>query len=277
MDIADAATFFDDDPVYDAYTGLLLFYGQTASFDDSSSDGATNRRRVLSVAPDIVMPTRGGLKLYSDLWIVGTGTPDGFQGDPVRRHFSMKRVTNLAALLTPTEALAASVGTPVYIHKHYFKEVVNAGTSADVDNYWNVFIPPGEAASRGSFLRLEDDTLLRVRNDYLPVEGLRVLQSDQLDVGARTTAVFRTGTLNRATDTVSSGTSTVNAIVIEPSKFYRFEHMSEPAIQKGDMTVFVPTTITPRVDQQFAMSGKNWRVLYTVAENGCWALLARLA
>lgn len=277
MDLAAASTFFDEDPVSDGYTGTFLFYGQTASFDDSNSDGATNRRRVLSVGPTVVAPARRVIEMYGDRWIMGVGTPDGWMGEVVRQHFSMKRATDLVAVLTPGQALAAAAGTATYIHKHYFKESVNTQTNADLDTFWNVFIAPGEAAERGTILRFADGTLFRVRNEYLPVEGLRVLQSDQLEAGCLTTASFDTGTFDPITETRTAGTAVVAALQIEPSKFYNYRHLSDPHTSKGDLMVFVPTSLTPKSNAIFVMDGQRWRVVTVQAEMDAWAIHARLS
>lgn len=261
MDIADASTFFDDEPVYDAYTGALLFYGQAAAYDDSTSDGATLRRRVLAVGPTVTIPERRAVKLYGDRWLVGTGTPEGFYGEVVRQNFSMKRATHLMALLTPGEALEGAAGTPAYVHKHYFKEVSNAITNSELDTYWNIFVSPGELISRGYFLRSSDARLYRVRTQYLPAEGLRVLQSDELEPDARTTATFKTGTYNPVLDETTGSSVVVNVIQMDTSKLYRYQHISDPQILKGDVTVVVPTALTPKPNDMFEMGGKQWRVL----------------
>jgi hypothetical protein len=277
MEISDAAIHFDKDPILDGYSGALLFYGQTASYDDSSQDGATNRRRVLSLAPALSMPTRRVVSLYGDRWVVGTGTPDGFLGSVIRQHFTMKRVTDLMAVLTPSEALAASAGTPAYVQRMYFKDVVNTLTDAEYDTQWNIFIAPGEAVVQGTFFRDADSRLYRVRQDYLPTEGLRVCQSDALDVGARTTATFGTGSYDPITDTTSAGTTTVNAITLDIPKFYRFLHVSDAKTLPGDIAVFVPSATTVVLGGTFTMGGATWRVMAKQTEMDATAIHARRA
>jgi len=275
--IHDAARYFDNDPVTDGYTGAVLFNAQTASFDDSNSDGATLRRRVLSLAPGLSIPTRRVISMYGDRWLVGTGTPDGFLGSVIRQHFGMKRVTDNMTLYTPNQAVALSGGTAVYAHKFYFRDVVNNLTEAEFDTFWNIFVAPGEAAAKGSFFRDADGRFYRVRNDYLPVEGLRVCQSDTLDAAARTTAVFNTGSYNPITDSVSAGTTTVNCIKLEPPKFYRFRYVSDPKLEPGDLCIFVPGSFAATTGQTFTMDGRKWRVLGVETELDAKALHVRLA
>ena len=277
MEIHDAAAYFDQDPITDGYSGAALFEAQTASFDDSSGDGATNRRRVLSLAPGLAIPARRVVSLYGDRWLVGTGTPDGFLGSVIRQHFTMKRVTDLMAVVTPTEALAASAGTPVYAQRLYFKDTVNSLTDAEYDTFWNIFVAPGEPVVQGTFFRDADSRLYRARNTYLPLEGLRVAQSDALDTDARTTATFQTGTYDPVTDTFAAGTAAVAAIKIDVPKFYRFQHVSDAQTQKGDLAVLVPTGTTVPVGQTFTMDTLSWRILGKQVELGAIAIHARRA
>lgn len=277
MEIYDAARYFDRDPISDGYTAVYLFDGQCASFDDSSSDGATNRRRVLSLAPGLSLPARRVISMYGDRWVVGTGTPDGFFGQVIRQHFTMKRVTDLFAVLTPGEAVAGSVGVPSYAQKVYFKDTVNSLTDSEYDTFWNIFVSPGEAVDKGTFFKDGSNRLYRVRNSYLPTEGLRVAQSDALDVGARTTASFSTGTRDPITQNFSAGSATVNAIKMDVPKFYRFAHMSDPLNHPGDLAVFVPSSTTVRQGQTFTMDGATWTILDKQVEIDCTAIHARRA
>lgn len=261
MDLHDAATFFDTDPFYDGYTAAFAFYGQTASFNDASSDGATNRRRVLSTGPAVVIPTRRVVSLYGDRWLVGTGTPDGFVGATIRLQYTTKRATDLVALLTPAQALAASAGTSAYVQKMYFKDVVNTLTDSEYDAQWNIFVAPAEPASKGTFVRDAAGRLYRVRNDYLPTEGLRILQSDELDSDAIQSCVFNTGVENVVTEVVAAGTTTLNCIQVDMPKFYRLRHVSDAKIQPGDVALFIPSSLTLKQGMTFTMLGSRWQVL----------------
>lgn len=277
MDISDASTFFDDDPVYDAYTGTFLWNAQVSSFNDSHSDGATNRRRVMSTGPGLAMPARQVIQLYGDRWLSGPSTPDGFQGVVTRQNFNMKRATDLMTLLTPGQALSGAAGTQAWVHKFYFKDDSDAMSSAEIDTFWNIFVAPGEPVAKGSFMKDANGRFYRVRNDYLPVEGLRVCQSDSLDVGSRMAATFNVGSYDPISDSYGPASAPTTVIAVELPKFYRFRYMSDPALQKGDMAVFVPSTIAVKQGAMFTMGGKQWRIMTVQAELDCNVIHARLA
>lgn len=277
MDISEAAVFFDNDPVRDGYTDAYLFDGQVASYDDSSSDGATVRRRVMSAGPGLSLPTRKVVSIYGDRWLAGRGTADGFQGAAVRQHFNMKRVTDLVSVLTPEEARAEASGTLAYVHKLFLKDTVNSITDSEYDCQFNIFIAPGETARKGSFLRDTDGRLYRVRSDYLPADEVRVLESDQLDTDALVTATFNTGTYNPATDSVSAGTTTSKIIVLDTPKFYRFRHVSDDRIKPGDMTMFAASSLNCQPGTEFEIAGVKWEVLTVQPEIDLLAIHARMA
>lgn len=277
MDLSDASVYFDEDPVYDGYTGTFLFKAQVASFDDAQSDGATNRRRVLSTGPGVALPTRRVVNLYGDRWLVGNSTTDGFYGEVVRQHQAMKRVTDSMTLLTPGQLLTNAAGVSLYAHKYYFSDIAGAMDSAEIDTFWNIFVAPGEAAAKGSFFKDGNARLYRVRNDYLPVECLRVCQSDTLDPAALVSVTWGTGTYDPVNDTVSGSTTVVNAVVLDTPKFYRFRFVSDPTNVKGDVAVFVPTTLTPKAGDSFTMGGVKWRAVTVQAELDAWAVHARRA
>jgi hypothetical protein len=273
MEFSDVNRFFDTDPVFDGYTGASLFKAQTASFDDSSSDGATSRRRVLQLAPGLVIPTRRVVLLYGDRWVIGNGTPDGFGGAPVRQHFTMKRATDLLALLTPGQALAAAAGTPAYVQKMYFKDVVNSLTDSEYDTQWNIFVAPNEPAGKGTFLRDAQGRFFRVRNDYLPTEGLRVLQTDSLDVAALQTGRFPSGTYNPVTEELTAGVVVVPTLWMDVPVFYRFRHISDDKVQPGDRAVFVPHNLVVQPGDLFTLEATTWSEYFAGMEGRAWRVL----
>lgn len=280
MRMRDVARHFDREPAYDGYTGALVFKCQYSSYDDSSGDGSTNRRRGMSVAPGTVIPARRCIALGSQKWLVGLPTDDSFLGDIARQNYNLKKVTNLIAVLTPALACAGAAGTNVYIQKYYFKDTSNARTDSEPGTFWNVFFSPDETVYKGAFLRDEAGLLYRVRQFYPVAEGYLVAQTDQLDDDARQTGVlFDSGVYDPITDTTSAGTISASVIQFELSKFYRFRQQQESQVLAGDKGVFVSATelATPKVGTQFVMLGLRWRIVAFQAELAAWVLHVRLA
>ncbi len=277
MEFSDVASFFDDDSVYDAYTGAFLFLAHTTAHDDHTSSGATARRRTLTTEPGTSPPTRRVISWYGTFWLVGNNNTDAFEGSEVRRSYGLKKSTGSMALLTPAQACTSAAGTAFYAHREYYRDMTDQRTSADYDVMWNVFCPFNEAVVKGSFLR-EGSVIYRVRNAYPSVDEFVIAESDQFDADALQTAVFvANSALDLTSDSMSTISTTVPVIQTDVSDYYTFHTAAESDILPGDRTVFVAkSAITPIVGADFTMLSATWRVLTIASENDSWALRARL-
>jgi hypothetical protein len=277
MDIADVDSYFDDDPVYDAYTGALLFHCHTTPHDDHTSSGATARRRTMTTVPGTAAPARAVVQIHGETWLVGNSNVDSFQGVPIRRSYGLKKSSGLVSALTPGEVCLAAAGTEFHVHKEYFRDTQDAKTSADWDVMWNVFCPPGEPVAKGTFLR-QGATLLRVRNAYPSIEDLTIAEADQLDADARQPVTFISSVLDLVADTRTATSVSTWAIQTDPQKCYQFRTLAESTLQPGDRAVYIAkAAYMPVVGAEFTMQGAKWRALTIVSEQDAWLLHVRLA
>jgi hypothetical protein len=195
----------------------------------------------------------------------------------VRKSYTMKHATDLAKIGTPGNAINNIGLTLVYVQKQFFRDTFNTLTEADSNIGWNVFLSPGEAIDNGSFI-ITPDISLRVRKTYLPVEGLRIAECDELNKINQLTAVFiANGTYNTATDSYATVSITTPVYVIDYNQLYRLHTVADAPYLPGDEAVLVPkSAITPVVGSQFTMGGTSWRVLTVQTELDCWLLHARV-
>lgn len=276
MEFADAVTFFHTDPVYDAYTGALLFYGQTVP-RVINSPGATSRQRTLETAPGTTLPARRAVRWYGSAWIVGNSTLDSYDGDVVKTNFDMKLASDTMTYLTPGQATLGQAGTAFYAHKEYNGDRTDPVSSSDYDTMWAVYCATSEPLSKGTFLNM-GGTLLRVRNTYVTHEDFRLVEADQFDDDTLQTAVFNTGSFSLRNDSFAEGNSPVQVIQTDVPKFYEWRTAAESGMQAGDRTVFVAqSSLTPKPGMTFTMLGRGWRALSVVPDHDAWAIHARPA
>jgi hypothetical protein len=274
MDLLDVASYFDEDEIFDAYTGQFLFYAHTRPHDDHTSSGATVRRRTMTAAPGTAPPARRAIRWYDTYWVVGNNNADAFRGEQLRRSYGLKKSTGLLALLTPGQACASGAGLQFHAHREYFRDMTDAKTSADWDTMWNVFCPLVEPVVKGAFLRDSSNKLLRVRNVYPSVDEFLVAEADQLDDDALQPAVFTTaGVLDLVNDTLATASFATPVVQTDPQKCYEFRTAAESVLQPGDRAVF--TFYLPKVGDVFTMQGANWRVLTVQPSGDAWLCLAR--
>lgn len=278
MRLHDAAVYFDRESIYDGYTNALLFKGQTSNFDDATSVGATLRRRTLSLAPALAVPTRRCVRVGDLRWLAGLGIKDSFQGADIRNTYNLRVATDLFSIFSPLEVMVPPV-TPdtAYGYAEYFKSTVDTKDDSEYDNFWNIFFAPDEPVSQGAFLRV-DGRCLRVRQTYVAPEDLRIAQCDELDSDWDQTVTFHgLGVYDPLTEQTSGGDVAVKGILFDLTKFYRWRNLAESAVQPGDRVLMVPTTVTPKPNSMLTVAGSEWRVLSIQPELDAWAAHIRPA
>lgn len=277
MDFADVTTFFNTDPVHDAYSGDFLFYGHSKAQNDRLSAGATTRRRSLTTEPTAVMPARGVISMLGDAWLVGTSNVDGFQGDAVRRVWSLKKSTGMAEILTPAQACAGSPGHALHIQREMSNNMPNVRSFSDWDSIWDLYAAGSETATRGQFVR-DGGALYRVRHAYYDIESYLILEADQFEADAQQSATFITaGTPDLVTDRQTTASIVLPVIQTDSLKFYRYRTEVEADSKPGDRVVFVSAaSIAPAPNSELTMLGSRWRVLSAIIDGDARALRVRL-
>lgn len=276
MMLHDAAVYFDNESIYDGYTDAFLFVGQLGNFDDSTSIGATLRRRTVSLAPDLVAPVRQCVRIGNLRWISDVGISDTFQGVNIRNTYNLRVATDLFKVSTPGQAVApVRVGVDAYGYAEFFKSLSDSRTSSDTDTYWNVFFSPSEPVQLGSILTL-GTRCLRVRQTYPTPDKLVISLCDELDSDWSQTVVFTgLGAYNPVTDTEDVLSVTVKAIQLDLAKLYRWRNQAEAIAQPGDKVLIVPLTVTPKVGAIATLGLTSWRVVSFQQDLDAWELQVR--
>lgn len=276
MKLANAARFFNDDRVYDAYTGRYLFSAHSAAHNDKSSAGAVARRRTLIMDPLDTLPARRVLRIYSEIWLAGGSIADSFSGQEVQRSVTLKKSTGLMTLLSPGQAASGAAGTELHTHNEYFRDVLNVATRSDYDAMWSIFCAEGEAVQQGVFLE-RDGVLYRARHAYLSVDEFLIAEADEFNSDARQDAVFAPASGMDFGAPTTGAPVTVAVIQTDVQKYYEFPSDAQAGTKIGDRSVFIAkSAYTPNVGDNFSMLGADWRVVLVVSEADAWVVQARL-
>lgn len=267
-ELFDVACHFDDIAITDAYTGATLFDGQFSSFEESSPDGSTSKKRTLSVRPDVVMPARKAISFLTEIWIVGDGNVDGIFNTAIRKAYWMKKSSGVAQRVTPGQLLAGTAGYDLHVSRNYLKDTVNGVSDTEYDPFWDVYIALGEVMSKGHFLKL-GGSVYRVRGVHDEQSGFTLAQCDQLDSTALVTVTLTTGVFDPITDTKVSSSVSLQGALLEPSKFYRYNTLLDPKYNSGDMSLLLGSKVS--VGNVLSISGMRWRVMSVQAELDAFA------
>lgn len=278
MKFKDVSRVFDSIGMHDGYSGRLLFYGQPASFETSNPEGSVSKRRVLSLAPECVIPARRCLRFLSERWIVGDGSADGLFGDEIlRKSYWVKKVTDEFTYRTPGQAALGGGGMTAWAQREYLKDTVNSVSDAEYDPQYEVFFATSETPAKGGYLT-SAGVLLRIRAVRPALAGFTMVSADEIGAGAAVSASFATGTYDPLTDTTAAGASTVPTLLYERVKEYTLRTEADPKNLSGDRTMVVSkTSLTPFVGQAVTADSINWRVIAMTPHLDAWSLHLRVA
>lgn len=250
MDLADAASYFDDIPLRDAYTNALLsFKGQFSTFNETDPDGSVSTSRTLSVVPTATMPTRRVITLMGETWLLGDSSQDGIYGEAIRQNLPMRRVTDLFTVATPGQIIAGTGGTTAYGRKDYLMDKLDSGVTAGYYPFYNLFFTSAETApATGMFFKTALGLVFRCRSAYAAKDGMICAQCDLIggesgnsELGL-TWANFGTGAYDPITDSYPTPSDRRDVLALLPHQLYAKNSQADPAYQPGDLTLLVRLT-----------------------------------
>jgi hypothetical protein len=282
MRFSQVTRYFDRDPCYDGYTGAYLFKAQFASFEDASPDGSVQKRRTISLAPELVasVPTHRVVTVHNDRWILGTFLTDGFQGTAVRTTAAAKYVTDIFYVLSPAEAAlnTATTTKTLYASTDSNKEYMTGDSSEYVSQY-EINVASSESGLLGKFLRA-GSRIYYVRSDTLDINGHTALLADAVEwpyAASPFLTVTAEGAWNPVTET--AGTPATFAAIAMPRKMlFRDAVQDSPKALEGDTTLLVAkSAYSPKVGTELLIGVTPWVIQQVVDYHDAHALHVRRA
>ena len=282
MKLKNAARYFDNDSVYDGYSGALLFKAQFSSYEGADPDGSFQRRRTVSVAPGVTPASRRVVTVQGTRWLMGELVADTFKDSAIRQTTSAKEVTDLFTLLTPGQAaLRSPTGLlALYGQSRYLKDTVNSLTDSSYDPQYEVTFAITETVEAGQFVR-SGLRFLHIRTVQFANEGYWIATADEISRTPNATACEVSaqfaGVFDPVTETYGVGTTT-NAIFLDMYKLYTFHTEADPRNQAGDMSLVVAqSAVTPQPGQEITIDGVKWRNIKFTPYLDAWNIQIRRA
>lgn len=278
MDMANLASYFDNDALRDGYDDTYLFDAQFASYDGTSIQTGFVRRRTLSAAMACVPPSHSVVKSYGDRWVLGAWVVDGFHGEPIRKTTSAKLVTDYFAVLTPGQAASRTAATKnLYANVDHLKDTVNSPTDSDYDAQFEVHMSAQAGVVRGAILKSAQKYLL-VREGFVDADGFLKLVADSIGdnlsgswEGNPEVAVATSGAWDPVTETAGVGQSTTG-LLLDFYKLYDYVTNADEYQRKGDRTLLLANSVTVAPGDTLTISGRPWKIVTKQPLLDAWQL-----
>ena len=275
MRLHSAANKFNDVLAVDAYGGVE-FACQWAPLELFKVDGVAVRKRSMTTAPDVKIPSRGVAIFDTEHYLIGAGTPDFWKGKVIRRNYVIQGADGLAQLASIGGALTGASPTEAYAAVVFAKYVPDAADSSRYPPQYQVFLAGSEDAPADSLVTLNAATYL-VKESYLSTSGLRIALANVLSAPLFETVSFGAQTYDPVTDTYSGAASSVKIMRVKWTEHYSYLSIGSETYERGDQQVFMPKSVTPKASDTLTLSDGKWRILAVQDETDRWSCHVRRA
>jgi hypothetical protein len=280
MKLRNAARYFDTCPVYDGYSGAVLYKVQTSTFLESAVEGSTAARRVISMADNLTVPPHNVLLALGELWLVGASNPDEWKGSTIRKAYWTKKVTDELRLFSVTDLIMGATGVQLYGQKKYLRETINNPTDAELDPMWDIYVSKNAAVERSMFFRT-GSTLYRIRIAYVDVDGFMTCQSDEVDEPLADVIFNTVASYDPVSDRYAPGQMYTKGVTLDYAKSFSKESLADLKPEVGDLSLIVSKLYSlPKTGDSVLIQAGNryagqWRILNTLSEGDSWNLHIR--
>ena len=275
MKLANAAKFFDRLVCQDAY-GNARFNAQFNLYDDATRDGLGAVRRILSTAPEVVVPSRRVIAADSEQWLIGDSHTDYFGNGAIRRKYIAHKADALAAIRSFGEFLSGNHGATAYAARVWIKTSKQVEVSSELFNVYDVLFSASEKIPAGSVVTIGDEHYLAFAS-YTTEGGFRAVRAMELpDPLVDGEVVSRA--YNPTTDTYADTHKVAKLIKVRWQDHFEYFAQYAPSYKVGDVQLIVLRAVGGvSVGDHIKAPGCVYRAIEVTSEGDVWSIHGRPA
>lgn len=271
MKLKNVAKLFDRLTFADAYNLGTTFKGQMDVFDDSKRDGLTIERRIMSVAPAVVIPARRTVIADGITWLIGDSQRDYYKSEAIRHKYVVHQASELASVKTFEQAIANAAGTQAWAARTWIKSAKEIDISSDLTNVYDIYFARGETIPEKTLVYLGGRWHL-VRTTYTSAAGLLVALVDELPEPVVTSATLKDRVYVRSSDSYTETTVTVTAVRIHWQSFFEYPVRGAEKYKPGDVVLIIRKADgTPNANDKITVAGESFNVVSVTDEGSVWS------
>jgi hypothetical protein len=290
MTLTEAAGYFNNTEFLDAYDNSISILGRVAAYDDNSRDSLSTDRRIITVSPGTVIPTRRVVTFAGGTaWIVGELTEDYHGEAQLRNKYVLHKVSGLATVKAFDEALLGEAGKTLFAGKLWVKDVKESEESSDVFGTYHIYVSSYEDIRDPDFANgtfhdgREKNVLINlqgkwfiVRDSFESAGGFTVAVTDELPDPVVIDVDFITYTRNRVTETNTPTTNSIKAINLRWQSHFSYPDLYSVDFKRGDAQILIlKDDVTPSAGSTVALSGRPFKVVSILDNGKVWSVHLR--
>ena len=277
MKLARAARRFDTTLAADSYNPATTFHCQLAPLSLYKIDGPSVKRREMSCDPAIVIPARGCINIDGQNYVVGAGTPDQWNGVPIRDSYVLQGADHTANLNTIAAELTGTAPIVAYASLDFSRNIIDERVSSNYLSQYAIFFGGSESVPEDSLVNIGTRWFL-VRQSYVSSSGLLTTLANEIEGPVFETVNFSTRTYNPVTDAYTAVVTAVKVLRVRHAEHFQYLTQGTVKYEHGDITMMMlKTAITPKAADTLALSDGTWKIISVQSEGLNWNCHARRA
>lgn len=270
-----------DTSLFTDYFGVgSSFYGQVNPYTEGVRSSAPTRRRVLSTAPDVVIPSGRVVTTQGVTYVLGAPSEDFHRGTVIRIKYAMSPADTFFTVRSIPQLLSGAAGTTSVAAMLFRAEVVV--TSFDrfyrVPKYEIYFSSVHEFPEDSVFTSTLGTFFSTVKSG---IDGVGIGMTEAVDVGStafRTVAVTCVTGKNIVSETqTTTAYAAVPALIIYARYAYEFLSGDNKDIEPGDYIAWLPKSVVLVAPKEGSTVDGKRVVSYREDPTGVWRVLLRIS
>jgi len=263
--LSSTVTRFSTEEFHDAYSASTTFMGRIEPYSESKNPGVSSQRRILEVAPDVVIPnTLVIMDSVSQPYIVaddnrnpwinseewnnnilfntGADTSDYWKGSVIRKKYPVMPTTTCGSLGTIGQLLSGSPeAESVFCYPYFTRRDSLAEEQSDFLGGYDLYFPNIYQISAGDIFNVGDVYYRVIMDNAVDGVGFLLAPAVKLETPAQTFDIEVSGsTYDPVTDSYSSSSYLSVDCFVEPlSEDYKFVTPAFEKVEAGDKAISV--------------------------------------
>lgn len=280
MKLSSVQKHFHKTPFTDAYQPSRYFLGKLMAFDDATRDSLSTERRMLSVEPGTVIPSRLTIKSGNHAWLVGDIAVDYHEDEELRNKYILHQATELSKVYTFENALAGIVSKELWANRLWVKGTKETDESSGVFDNYVIYFAKNEDIRHpdhadGTFFEGREHHVLvyienrwhLVRTSYITAGGFLAAVVDELPEPVITDVTYTSRTHNPVPDTYTESSVVRKAIHLRwQSNFVYLTRYAEKYLTGDVLIKMLTSEVAGKADDMVQIGTRKYKIVESHVE-----------
>ena len=276
MKLTQVSRYFDRTPVLDPETGDELFRAQLSNYDGSKRDAFTAYRRIMSVAPEVVIPLQRVVRAHDQVWLVGDGHVDGWAEKHRRKHI-VHQAAGRARVWSLAGYLANDPPKDTWADLQWVVDRAEEEVGSHKPQMYVAIMSNAERVGEHDVVQVGDERLFVQASAYHSSGFLEARGILQLGGASDVSLSVQRRTYNPVTGKYTTATvATVRTLNVRWQELYLYGNQLDERFQEGDTVFAVPAATQVQMEDSINFLGRAYSIQSIKTISGALVLHGRL-